>query len=167
MIRISLLLKPALFALCFPVVFCADSFCIFAQPVNMMKPPKTDSSQILAQQIVGSTVPVLVDFWAPWCRPCHMLTPVISELKKDYSGRINVMKINVDENRRIANHFRVSSIPAVFIIKDRAVVKSILGVQDKSAYVDAIEEVLAGNADSPSSSQKAQNNNESADQTEK
>jgi thioredoxin 1 len=102
-----------------------------------------DSSDQIADRIIKSKVPLLVDFWAPWCGPCRMLNPIIKELEKEYSGKIAVVKVNIDKNRRLATYFRVSSIPAVFIIKDSTVVNSLLGVQPKESYQAAIEAAIA------------------------
>jgi thioredoxin 1 len=136
-------------------IICVIMFCGTAYPAAPVaqsateqvrtQPPAVpvDSSQILADRIIKSQIPVLVDFWAPWCKPCLQLTPIISLLKKEYAGRITVTKINVDVHKRIAAYFRVSTIPAVFIVKDKAVVKFIGGVQGKDAYTAAIEEVLS------------------------
>lgn len=102
----------------------------------------TDSSQQIAQRIVDSKIPVLTDFWAPWCMPCRMLTPTINELKKKYHGKIEVIKINIDIHRGIASYFGITAIPAVFLIKNKTVVKMIPGLQSKEAYIEAIEELL-------------------------
>ena len=106
-----------------------------------------DSSQSLADQIIKSEIPVLIDFWAPWCMPCRMLGPIIGDIKKEYHGKIEVMKINTDIHKQIANYFGISSIPAVFIVKDKKVVKYLMGVQAKEAYVSAVEEVLGMNSE--------------------
>jgi len=105
-------------------------------------PQPFDSSDVIADRIVKSPIPVMIDFWATWCMPCRMLGPTVEDLKKKYSGKIKVIKIDVDVNRRIAAYFRVSSIPAVFFIKDKAVVQYLPGLQDKSVYEQAIAEVL-------------------------
>jgi thioredoxin 1 len=105
-------------------------------------PAPFDSSDIIADRIVKSTIPVMLDFWATWCRPCRMLAPVIEDIKKKYSGKIKVIKIDVDVHRRISAYFRISSIPAVFLIKDKAVVQYLPGLQDKSAYEQAVADVL-------------------------
>jgi thioredoxin 1 len=116
------------------------------------QPVLKDSSQQLADRIVKSEIPVLVDFWAPWCVPCHLITPILKDIKTEYAGRIEVMNINIDVHRRIAGYFRVTAIPAVFIVKDRVVVKRLAGVQNKEAYIAAVEQVLAAPAHEADSS---------------
>ncbi len=101
-----------------------------------------DSSEIYVQKIISSKIPVLVDFWAVWCGPCKMLTPIISEIKKEYKGKIKVLKINVDRNRSLAGYFKVTSIPSVFIIKNKIVINRFLGVQSKAVYVSGIKAAL-------------------------
>lgn len=102
-----------------------------------------DSSQHIADRIVKSKIPVVVDFWAAWCAPCRMLNPVIAKLEKRYKGRVMFMKVNVDYNRQLAAYLGVQGIPAVFIVKDKAVRRMLVGVQTETAYLTAIEEVLA------------------------
>jgi thioredoxin 1 len=101
-----------------------------------------DSSDILADQILKSKVPVLIDFWATWCMPCRMLGPTIEDIRKRYTGKIKVMKINVDVNRKISAYFRVSAIPAVFFVKDKAVVLLLAGLRPREDYEAAIKQVL-------------------------
>ena len=115
-----------------------------------------DSSDILADMIVKSKVPVLIDFWAPWCMPCRMLSPTIEELKKKYAGKIRVMKINVDVQVRLSAYFRVSSIPAVFFVKDKAVVLYLPGLRPQEDYEKAITEVLALKTAPPDTTQQKQ-----------
>jgi thioredoxin 1 len=102
-----------------------------------------DSSNHIADRIVKSKVPVFVDFWAPWCKPCKMLHPIVAELEKQYKGRVLFIKVNTDVHRRIAGYFAVNSIPAVHIIRKRVVLRSLAGVQPKKTYQTAIDEVLA------------------------
>jgi thioredoxin 1 len=101
-----------------------------------------DSSQAIADRITQSSIPVLVDFWAPWCGPCRMLTPVLNELEKKYEGRVLFVKVNIDANRALASYFKISSIPAVFFITDKAVVDFLPGLQNRAAYENSIEKIL-------------------------
>lgn len=106
-----------------------------------------DSSQIFVQNIIRSKIPVLVDFWASWCKPCEMLTPIIDTLKKEFKGKIKVLKVNIDRNQQFARHFRVVSIPTIFLIDNKIVVKRIPGVQPKEVYISAINEILGKKED--------------------
>jgi thioredoxin 1 len=102
-----------------------------------------DSSNRIADRIVKSTIPVFVDFWAPWCKPCKMLHPIVAELEKQYTGRVLFIKVNTDVHRRISGYFGINSIPAVHIIRKRVVQRSLAGVQPKQTYQAALDEVLA------------------------
>ncbi len=102
----------------------------------------TDSSQQIADVIVNSKIPVLVDFWAAWCGPCKLLNPIIKQLEKDYDKKVLFLKVNVDVHRSISAYFSVNAIPAVFIIKDKTVVKMIPGLQPKETYAQALNDVL-------------------------
>ena len=105
--------------------------------------PPEDSSQQIADRIVKSKKTVLVDFWAVWCAPCRILNPTIKKLEKEFKGKVEFIKINVDVHRQISAYFRVQGIPAIFIIRDRAVQKAITGLQPEEVYRDALKEVLA------------------------
>jgi thioredoxin 1 len=130
-------------------VLCCLAFGQFPPPV-MEETPQFDSSDIMADAILHSRVPVLIDFWATWCGPCRMLGPTMEEIKKEYAGKIKVMKVNVDVNRKISAYFRVSAIPAVFLVKDKTVVSYIQGLNPKEAYENAIKKVLAPPPDTSS-----------------
>lgn len=84
----------------------------------------------------------LVDFWAPWCGPCRFVAPVIEELAGDYAGRVKVGKLNVDDNPKTAEQFRIMSIPTVMLLKDGETVEVMVGAQNKAAYQKQIDKHL-------------------------
>jgi thioredoxin 1 len=90
--------------------------------------------------VVGkSDVPVLVDFWAPWCGPCRQVGPVIAQLAGQYAGKIKVGKVNVDENQDIASKFGISSIPAIILFSKGERVDELIGARPKSAFEKMID----------------------------
>ncbi len=89
-------------------------------------------------EVTNSALPVLVDFWASWCGPCKMLSPVVDELAKQYEGKVKVGKINVDEQPRLAMNYSVQSIPTLLLFKDGQPVNKSVGVVPKAA----IEQML-------------------------
>ena len=93
-------------------------------------------------EATGSQKPILVDFWASWCGPCRMLSPVIDSLSEEYSGQIEVGKVNVDEQGTLAAQFGIASIPTVILFKDGKETKRIIGVHDADDYRDEIDALL-------------------------
>jgi thioredoxin 1 len=86
----------------------------------------TDES--FASEVLQSDIPVLVDYWAPWCGPCRMAEPVLEKIADEYEGRLKVCRMNVDDNREVASQYRIMSIPTVFLFKDGELVDQVTGV---------------------------------------
>jgi thioredoxin 1 len=91
------------------------------------------------EEVLDNEKPVLVDFWAEWCMPCKMLTPVIDELSKELGDKVVIGKLNVDENRETAMKYQVMSIPTVALFKGGEIVEKFIGVQPKQVYEEAIK----------------------------
>lgn len=93
-------------------------------------------------EVLDSSEPVLVDFWAPWCGPCKMLAPTIDELAEDYSGKVRVGKLNTDESRQVAINHQISAIPTVMIFKGGQVVERVSGLQPKQQLAALLDKHL-------------------------
>src|SRR4030042_6407538 len=92
--------------------------------------------------VLQAKVPVLVDFWAPWCHPCKMVAPIIDELAEEYTGKLVFGKINVDENHKIATKYDVMSIPTLIVFKQGKPVTNIIGFKPKEQLKKELESVL-------------------------
>ncbi|MEY2845249.1 MAG: Thioredoxin 1 [Chloroflexota bacterium] len=95
------------------------------------------------QQVLQSKLPVLVDFWAPWCGPCRAVSPVIDELAQEYAGKINVVKVNIDEDAALSDTYDVQSIPTIVFFKDGEEVSRSSGVKTKLQFQRDIETAIA------------------------
>ena len=93
-------------------------------------------------EVLESSVPVLVDFWAPWCGPCRALAPVIDELAGEYEGKAKIVKLNTDENPNKSLEFRINSIPTMIIFKDKKPVDMLVGSLSKEKIKEAIDKLV-------------------------
>ena len=100
----------------------------------------TDSN--FEQEVLKSDVPVLVDFWAPWCGPCRMVGPVVEEIANETVGKLKVVKVNTDENINVASQYRIMSIPTLGIFKNGKLVDAVIGAVPKSQLVSKINPYL-------------------------
>jgi thioredoxin 1 len=94
------------------------------------------------EEVTSNDIPVVVDFWAPWCGPCKMLGPVLEDLEKEYAGKAKFIKVNVDNNPVVSQKFRVSSIPTVMVFKNGETVDTMVGFRPKAAVKELVDKHL-------------------------
>lgn len=103
----------------------------------------TDSN--FEKEVIKSSLPVLIDFWAPWCMPCKMINPILEELEKEYGGKVKIGKVNVDECQEKASEYRVMSIPNLKFFKDGKLVDELIGVVPKKMITEKLDALLSPN----------------------
>jgi thioredoxin 1 len=100
----------------------------------------TDST--FDESIGAADTPILIDFWAEWCGPCKMIAPVLEDIAKEHAGRIQIAKLNVDDNPNIARRFEVMSIPTLLVISDGEVKKRLVGAKGKPQLLEELSEFI-------------------------
>lgn len=101
----------------------------------------TATKENFDQEVMSSKLPVLVDFWAPWCGPCKMLSPVVDKISDEMTG-VKVCKVNIDDEQELATRFGVMSIPTLVLIKDGKVADTAVGLRPKDAIVSMINKAM-------------------------
>ncbi len=107
-----------------------------------MGKPLEVTDDTFEQEVLKSTLPVLVDLWAVWCGPCKAIAPVVEDLATEYEGKVKVMKLDVDSNPRVATTYGVQSIPTLLIFKDGRPAERVIGAVPKQVIVDKLRQVV-------------------------
>jgi len=100
------------------------------------------TEQNFQAEVLNSSLPVLVDFWAPWCGPCKMIAPIIDEIAREYETKIKVGKMNTDQNLEIAGKYQITSIPTIIIFKNGKPAERIVGFRSKNDLKKVIDNVM-------------------------
>ncbi|MQC17537.1 MAG: thioredoxin [Chloroflexi bacterium] len=108
-----------------------------------MAHPTDTSDATFDSDVLQSDVPVLVDFWAPWCGPCRMVAPVVEELSNEYDGKVKFVKLNTDDNPLIASKFGIRSIPTLLVFKGGELKDQVVGFRPKSELAKHLDAALA------------------------
>lgn len=116
--------------------------CKAALPVANASGPAEVTDATFAADVEKSSIPVLLDLWADWCGPCHMLAPTIDQISTEMAGRVKVAKLNIDENPGTANRFGVRSIPTLLVLKAGREIDRLVGVQPKQEIIRRLESAL-------------------------
>ncbi|MCD6574701.1 thioredoxin [Candidatus Aerophobetes bacterium] len=103
---------------------------------------KTFTDENWEEEVLNSTIPVIIDFWAEWCMPCHIMSPIVEEMAEKYDGKIKVGKLNVDENPNTARRYMIMGIPTLLFFNEGKLVDKIVGVTPKKVVEDKIKKLL-------------------------
>lgn len=105
----------------------------------MTTQPITITAETFASEVLERSVPVIVDFWAPWCGPCRVMNPIIADLAEEYSDTLKVGKVNVDEAEAIASQYNITAIPTLLVFQNRDVVERIPGLATKATILKRLQ----------------------------
>jgi thioredoxin 1 len=108
----------------------------------MAKPEEINDSQF-ESEVLKAEVPVLVDFWAPWCGPCRMVGPIVEELAEEYGERVKFLKMNTDDNTKTASHYSIRAIPTLLVFRGGQPVGQVIGFRPKSDLKKVIDQALS------------------------
>jgi thioredoxin 1 len=100
--------------------------------------PQDVTDAVFDKEVMQSTIPVLVDFWATWCGPCKMIAPVVEEIAQEYDGKLKVVKVDVDSNPETSMRFSIRSIPTLMVFKGGKVVEQVIGGLPKRSLLDKV-----------------------------
>ena len=119
---------------------------VYGKAVKKLGEPIVLTDDNFEEEVLKSSHPVLIDFWAEWCGPCRMVSPIVGELAQEYSGRLKVGKIDVDSEQSTAMKYNIRSIPTLLFFKDGKVADQIIGAVPKKKLVDKVESVLGSDS---------------------
>ena len=109
---------------------------MYQEPINV-------TDEAFEKTVVNSEIPVIVDFWAPWCGPCRMVAPILEKIAKEYEGKVLVAKVNVDENQQWAGKYGVQSIPTMLFVVGGKIVHSQIGALPENLLRSTLDQVMA------------------------